>query len=131
MAKPIKRKTRADYPIPTEKLKKLHIQRTRTLIDRMDRTRTLTLTNERKLHSIMPKRKLHTKMRKQLHNPDKIKKMMLEGLEKELIEPNSKNILMTIGTYSWLYDDLTPVYELIRKYNFSEQMVKDYLSPKN
>lgn len=62
---------------------------------------------------------------------DKLKDLMLKRIEETLKEPISDETFLLIGQYAWLRSDLSPVYELVRKYKHSEQAVRRYLSECN
>ena len=62
---------------------------------------------------------------------DKLEDLMLKRIEMTLKKPISDETFLLIGHYAWLCSDLAPVYELVRKYNHSEQAVRRYLSESN
>ena len=63
-----------------------------------------------------------------LHRLPDTKSLMLKCVEKELSELNLEKSRLVIGCYSWLFKDMVPLHELVRKYDLSDQAIKYILS---
>ena len=85
----------------------------------MDR---LSIKPLRKLKKQTNMRRMYTQQLKQLNSLENTQSLMLRRLEKELKNSNIENCRLLIGTYSWLYDELAPVHDLLNKYSHNNKI---------